>query len=1139
MKKNSKISKRKFWTLARLFLLEKLRKPLDLVLLLTVPSLSSILLLSFRESIARDYDTPQVNLPPIISSKVYPKRFSVVDTHEILFTPDTPRNFEIINKTCSDIGRKFSGYDFFGNISQKKRIVPKGFSTVEDMEEYIHSRSKNSTLNIFLGVHFHSEVSKKLDFTIRTVPTAGKYPIKGNWKGWMGHLTSPTIFGKMITNTIGSTLIDDHSQWSLYYTEAFLPVQNSIQKQFLEQNGVKNDAEQILQPFRQSVKLTATFAEMARQQLHLIFMIGFAHFVQHVIRTITRHREEHRLDYLSLVGASPKDIILAHHFVSLVFQSIASAIVSFSLTAKISTNGAIFPHTSFSVIWLLLTAYGSSLIFVCHFASTFFKTPTTAATVTSAIIFFISVPHGFISTSWRLMPFLLKIAIILNPTILLALGCDMICHYEGKKMALSLNKNFFKRIFFEDPLGMVDVIFYLLLTTLFYFYLTLKIENIKSRKLNSQKKTDAFRFEVQNLSKFYSSSGQVALKNVSFKTEEKTITVLLGENGSGKSTLLSILCGFVEPTSGSDLIGSGNCGYCPQHNIFFEFLTVKEHFEIFSELSAESSFDHEEIESLAKDVQLSEKLENFPNQLSGGMLRKLSLGLSIIGRPKRLLLDEPSSGLDPVSRKELWGILKSLSSATSILMSTHYMDEAENLANSVIFLKDGQLPESGSLKEMMKDEPSFRLSSFFDPVNTEKGNWQLEERIKTGGRRALYRFVCERNDRSLQLYFGDDADDGADWNERSGGENNWLQANSSAYIEPEKASLLAHPVRHLSNTVSATSCRNDGSDEFFIKSPNFLLGLDEFSPVFFVCIRFFIAHMPVAFILGHLSEDKGSFIGHHSNVNIICTVLMFMSATCAQIFTGNEQESSLLFQLCFGLSSIYWMILFFLENCDDELTPIEETNSVPNSEESIQIKNITKIYKEKQRKKEVLKDVSFNLHRGETICLLGSNGAGKTTLLSILCQLKTPSSGFISRSGRIGYCRQQDCLLDNLTVEETIEILLGTRGIENCQRVAKEISSLVDIVKYSKRLTKELSGGAKRKLSVAISILNNPDFIVLDEPSSGLDPSARIKMKSLLQVFEKLNKGVLVSTHVEEESKILGSTSIFLDRGRVKEIIKY
>ncbi|CAG5114428.1 Oidioi.mRNA.OKI2018_I69.chrUn_7.g17243.t1.cds [Oikopleura dioica] len=1123
MKKNSKISKRKFWTLARLFLLEKLRKPLDLVLLLTVPSLSSILLLSFRESIARDYDTPQVNLPPIISSKVYPKRFSVVDTHEILFTPDTPRNFEIINKTCSDIGRKFSGYDFFGNISQKKRIVPKGFSTVEDMEEYIHSRSKNSTLNIFLGVHFHSEVSKKLDFTIRTVPTAGKYPIKGNWKGWMGHLTSPTIFGKMITNTIGSTLIDDHSQWSLYYTEAFLPVQNSIQKQFLEQNGVKNDAEQILQPFRQSVKLTATFAEMARQQLHLIFMIGFAHFVQHVIRTITRHREEHRLDYLSLVGASPKDIILAHHFVSLVFQSIASAIVSFSLTAKISTNGAIFPHTSFSVIWLLLTAYDANNGGNSDFGDHFLHFRPAWIYLDQLASHAISAENCDHSQS--------------NNFARIGLRHDL--PLRRQKMALSLNKNFFKRIFFEDPLGMVDVIFYLLLTTLFYFYLTLKIENIKSRKLNSQKKTDAFRFEVQNLSKFYSSSGQVALKNVSFKTEEKTITVLLGENGSGKSTLLSILCGFVEPTSGSDLIGSGNCGYCPQHNIFFEFLTVKEHFEIFSELSAESSFDHEEIESLAKDVQLSEKLENFPNQLSGGMLRKLSLGLSIIGRPKRLLLDEPSSGLDPVSRKELWGILKSLSSATSILMSTHYMDEAENLANSVIFLKDGQLPESGSLKEMMKDEPSFRLSSFFDPVNTEKGNWQLEERIKTGGRRALYRFVCERNDRSLQLYFGDDADDGADWNERSGGENNWLQANSSAYIEPEKASLLAHPVRHLSNTVSATSCRNDGSDEFFIKSPNFLLGLDEFSPVFFVCIRFFIAHMPVAFILGHLSEDKGSFIGHHSNVNIICTVLMFMSATCAQIFTGNEQESSLLFQLCFGLSSIYWMILFFLENCDDELTPIEETNSVPNSEESIQIKNITKIYKEKQRKKEVLKDVSFNLHRGETICLLGSNGAGKTTLLSILCQLKTPSSGFISRSGRIGYCRQQDCLLDNLTVEETIEILLGTRGIENCQRVAKEISSLVDIVKYSKRLTKELSGGAKRKLSVAISILNNPDFIVLDEPSSGLDPSARIKMKSLLQVFEKLNKGVLVSTHVEEESKILGSTSIFLDRGRVKEIIKY
>jgi ABC-2 type transport system ATP-binding protein len=167
-----------------------------------------------------------------------------------------------------------------------------------------------------------------------------------------------------------------------------------------------------------------------------------------------------------------------------------------------------------------------------------------------------------------------------------------------------------------------------------------------------------------------------------------------------------------------------------------------------------------------------------------------------------------------------------------------------------------------------------------------------------------------------------------------------------------------------------------------------------------------------------------------------------------------------------------------LEYSSEEFSVIQE-ESVLNPDGSIEIKNVTKYYKEKT----ALKNVSFDLHRGETVCLLGSNGAGKTTLLSILCKLKTASSGFIQRSGRIGYCRQRDCLIDSLTVEETIEILLGTKGVENSAKITKEVIALVDIEQYSKRLAKQLSGGAKRKLCVAISVLNNPDFIVLDEPS--------------------------------------------------------
>ena len=988
-------------------------------------------------------------------SKVYPKRFSFVDSHEILFSPDFEQHFEIINRTCFDLQEKFISFDFFGEKISNKRFIPRGFSRIEDMEEYITGTSTDLR-NVFIGVHFHEGSLDNLNFTIRTVPTAGKYPIKGNWEGWMGHLNSPTIFGKMITNTIGSTLVDDHSQGSLYFTEGFLAVQNSIQNQFLASKGVKYDADQILQPSGDSGKLSSSFAEMAQQQLHLIFMLGFAHFIQHILKTITRHRVQHRFNFLSLAGASPKDIILAHHFVSLCFQSFAALILSFALTMKISSNGAIFPHTSFSVIWLILTAYGSSIIFVCHLASTFFTKPSTAAVIISAIIFFISVPHGFISTSWRLMPLLPKLAIILNPTIMLALGCDIICHFQGKKLPLSLTENFHEKISYEDPLGMFDVINYLFATTVFYFLLTLSFEKIISRKSISETNNNESRFEVENLTKFYESSEHFALEKVSFKTEKNEITALLGENGAGKSTLLNILCGFLKPTSGSVRIGGGDCGYCPQHNIFFDYLTVQEHFEIFSCISQET-FSLSEIQALAKDVQLSEKLNNYPSQLSGGMLRKLTLGLSIVGKPKRLLLDEPTSGLDPASRNELWSILKNLSNATSILMSTHFMDEAKNLASSVLFLKKGKLCESGKTEYIISKEKN-GLSSLFELEPEEclfekrKQNFKLLENAVKRSKKTFFSMIFYQLTKCFVLLKRDPfilfmqfflptavvaltdmvleskrsssteesivnydevlriigkeivhlpdydftiypneffhAPPAALLNSHRTLLQSFSNTNASIYLEHKPFDLpqpdggvnftdsfvrgmtvvyncilammmLISPVgmnaveerttglrqiqAHTSSLkkryfwmVQYATCLIQSialllvcmaTASIFIKSPNFQFGFEEILPIFLVCLRFFIAHMPFAFIIGHFSEDKGSFVGQHSNVNFICTIIMFMSASCTKIFTAQEEFTFSFFQLYGILPSYNFAIELFDIYCTKTFSKFCESKS--------------------------------------------------------------------------------------------------------------------------------------------------------------------------------------------------------------------
>jgi ATP-binding cassette subfamily A (ABC1) protein 3 len=130
----------------------------------------------------------------------------------------------------------------------------------------------------------------------------------------------------------------------------------------------------------------------------------------------------------------------------------------------------------------------------------------------------------------------------------------------------------------------------------------------------------------------------------------------------------------------------------------------EEHLKFFAELKGFTSNEAlEEIETLAKDIQLYEKIDNYAADLSGGMKRKLSLGIALCGGSTNLILDEPSSGVDVRARRELWSILEKYRKNKTMLLSTHYMDEAEELADRIIILSKGQLKCSGS-KHFLKEK---------------------------------------------------------------------------------------------------------------------------------------------------------------------------------------------------------------------------------------------------------------------------------------------------------------------------------------------------------------------------------------------------------------------------------------------------
>uniref|UniRef100_A0A674F7U6 Cholesterol transporter ABCA5 n=1 Tax=Salmo trutta TaxID=8032 RepID=A0A674F7U6_SALTR len=217
---------------------------------------------------------------------------------------------------------------------------------------------------------------------------------------------------------------------------------------------------------------------------------------------------------------------------------------------------------------------------------------------------------------------------------------------------------------------------------------------------------------INNIRKVYKEKDSIveALRGLTFDIYEGQITALLGHSGAGKSTLMNILCGICPPTDGhASIYGSPVAeiaegaemrqlvGICPQFNIIFDVLTVEEHLRIFAAIKGilPSDIDNE-VSKVLKDLDLEKIMDAQAKNLSGGQKRKLSVGIAILGDPKILLLDEPTAGMDPCSRHQVWSLLKSRRAGRVTVLSTHYMDEADILADRKAVISQGQLKCVGS-----------------------------------------------------------------------------------------------------------------------------------------------------------------------------------------------------------------------------------------------------------------------------------------------------------------------------------------------------------------------------------------------------------------------------------------------------------
>jgi ATP-binding cassette subfamily A (ABC1) protein 3 len=201
---------------------------------------------------------------------------------------------------------------------------------------------------------------------------------------------------------------------------------------------------------------------------------------------------------------------------------------------------------------------------------------------------------------------------------------------------------------------------------------------------------------------------KVAVDSVDMTMYEGQIFVLLGHNGAGKTTTISMLTGMLAPTSGAmSVFGRDvseslseirrDLGVCPQHDVLWPDLTVREHLQLYGALKGVPPAEREGAAAEAlRLVGLTEKVDVLSETLSGGMKRKLSVAVAFLGGSRVVLLDEPTSGMDPYSRRSTWQILQNAREGRVILLTTHFMDEADILGDRIAIMAHGQVRCDGS-----------------------------------------------------------------------------------------------------------------------------------------------------------------------------------------------------------------------------------------------------------------------------------------------------------------------------------------------------------------------------------------------------------------------------------------------------------
>ncbi|XP_001662813.2 ATP-binding cassette sub-family A member 3 [Aedes aegypti] len=529
-----------------------------------------------------------------------------------------------------------------------------------------------------------------------------------------------------------------------YYAENFLSVQTAVSKAIIrERNSASKMHPVFIQRFPYPPYYDDPILQAMEQLLSLVILLSFFYTCIVMVKHIAVEKERQLKEAMKIMGL-PNWLHWAAWFVkNILLLVIAISLITVLLC--VSVNGsAILEYSDWTAVWFFLFVYCIAIICFSFMMSVFFNKANIASGIAGLMWFVFVMPYNVTAQNYDGMSTGSKVGLSLFFNSGMSFAMMSTLRMEANQVGLRWS-SLFTPATVDDGFSVGTAIIMLLVDALIYLAIALYVEQVMpgqfgvakpwnflikkefwTKKESKAENVPRRLIERQN-SKYFEAEpngtnagiqtvdlrkvfngNKVAVEGLNVKMYEDQITVLLGHNGAGKTTTMSMLTGMFSPTSGTaylnghdirtDLEGvRQSMGLCPQHNVLFDEMTVIEHLKFFGKLKGvpKAALDGE-IDRYLRMLELLDKGNAQSQTLSGGMKRKLAVGIALCGGSKVVLLDEPTSGMDPSARRALWDLLQKEKKNRTMLLSTHFMDEADVLGDRIAIMADGVLKTVGS-----------------------------------------------------------------------------------------------------------------------------------------------------------------------------------------------------------------------------------------------------------------------------------------------------------------------------------------------------------------------------------------------------------------------------------------------------------